>query len=109
MLRYFVPFLIGAAALAQTPRTNVESGKRYPRIVIRGANHFLFSDDGALLKSQMVLGALRMFGVVGIEGRRQLAVTTYAVHTFFDRYLKGGGTTPLDLSSPLYPEIQNVE
>jgi predicted dienelactone hydrolase len=79
------------------------------RIVIRGANHFLFSDDGALLKSQMVLGALRMFGVVGIEGRRQLAVTTYAVHTFFDRYLKGGGTTPLDLSSPLYPEIQNVE
>jgi predicted dienelactone hydrolase len=79
------------------------------RIVIRGANHFLFSDDGALLKSQIVLGVLRMFGVVGIEGRRQLAVTTYAVDAFFDRYLKGDGTTPLDLSSPLYPEIQNFE
>jgi dihydroorotase-like cyclic amidohydrolase len=37
MLRYFVPFIIAAAALAQAPRTNVESGKRYPRVVIRGA------------------------------------------------------------------------
>ena len=67
------------------------------------------SDDGALLKSQIVLRALRMFGVVGIEGRRQLAVTTYAVHSFFDRYLKGASTTPLDLSSPLYPEIRTFE
>src|SRR3984957_17299143 len=36
MLRYFLPLLIATLALAQTPRTNVESGKRYPRIVIRG-------------------------------------------------------------------------
>jgi hypothetical protein len=42
-------------------------------IAIRGANHFLFSDDGALLKSHIVLGTL---GIVGIDGRRQLAVTT---------------------------------
>ena len=79
------------------------------RIVIRGANHFLFSDDGALLKSQIVLRTLRMFGVVGIEGRRQLAVTTYAVHSFFDRYLKEASSTPLNLSSPLYPEIRAFE
>ena len=37
MLRYFVPFVVATLAVAQTPRTNVESGKRYPRIVIRGA------------------------------------------------------------------------
>src|SRR5271170_2342839 len=37
MLRYFLPFFIATLAVAQVPRTNVESGKRYPRIVIRGA------------------------------------------------------------------------
>ena len=37
MQRYFLSFLIATCALAQAPRTNVESGKRYPRIVIRGA------------------------------------------------------------------------
>jgi dienelactone hydrolase len=75
------------------------------RVVIRGANHFLFSDDGAL-KSRIVLRALRMFGIVGIDGRRQLAVTAYCVHSFFDAYLKAPGISPLQISSPLYPEIQ---
>src|SRR5580658_599547 len=37
MLRYFLPFFIATLALAQGPRTNVESGKRYPRIVVHGA------------------------------------------------------------------------
>src|SRR5579863_10594550 len=37
MLRYSFSFLIATLALAQAPRTNVESGKRYARIVIRGA------------------------------------------------------------------------
>jgi len=59
------------------------------RIVIPGANHFLFSDDGALLKSNIVMGALRMLGVIHIDGRRQLAVTAHSIHTFFDTYLKG--------------------
>jgi dienelactone hydrolase len=76
------------------------------RIAIRGANHFLFSDDGALLKSHIVLRALRMAGVVGIDGRRQLAVTAYCVHSFFDTYLKGASAERLDLPSPLYPEIR---
>jgi predicted dienelactone hydrolase len=79
------------------------------RIAIRGANHFLFSDDGALLKSQIVTGALRMFGVIGIDRRRQLAVTTYCVHSFFDAYLNGADVTRLEISSPLYPEIQVLE
>src|SRR5262245_28856357 len=76
------------------------------RIAIRGANHFMFSDDGALLKSGVVRGALRAFGKLGIDGRRQLAVTTYCIHSFFDAYLKGAR---LEISSPLYPEIQVLE
>ena len=75
------------------------------RIEIRGANHFLFSDDGALLKSHLVMGTLRTLGILGIEGRRQLAVTAYCVHSFFDRYLKG---ERLAISSAVYPEIQDV-
>lgn len=77
------------------------------RLEIRGANHFLFSDDGALLKSHIVLRTLRMLGMVGIDGRRQLAVTAYCVHSFFDASLKG--VTPLKISSPLYPEIRVLE
>jgi pimeloyl-ACP methyl ester carboxylesterase len=77
---------------------------------IRGANHFLFSDDGALLKSHIVLRILRMLGIVGIDGRRQLAVTAYCLRTFFDRYLKdatasGVSVSPPRISSPLYPEV----
>jgi dienelactone hydrolase len=79
------------------------------RIAIRGANHFLFSDDGALLKSHILLRTLRMLGIVGIDGRRQLAVTAYCVHSFFDAYLKGASVSRLNLSSPLYPEIQVLE
>ncbi|HXM71535.1 MAG TPA: family membership [Thermoanaerobaculia bacterium] len=79
------------------------------RLAIRGANHFLFSDDGALLKSQIVLRTLRMAGVLGIDGRRQLAVTAYLVHSFFDAYLEGAGVSRLRISSPLYPEIQILE
>jgi predicted dienelactone hydrolase len=75
-------------------------------IMIRGANHFTFSDDGALLKSHIVLGALRAFGMLGIDGRRQLAVTAYCIHSFFDAYLKGASRSRLSLASPLYPEIQ---
>jgi dienelactone hydrolase len=76
------------------------------RIAIRGAYHFGFSDDGALLKSHVVMGTLRMLGILGLDGRRQLAVTAYCVRSFFDAYLKGGGNSRLKISSPLYPEIQ---
>jgi predicted dienelactone hydrolase len=79
------------------------------QIAIRGANHFLFSDDGALLKSHIVMRTLRGVGIVRIEGRRQLAVTAYCLHSFFDAYLKGASVSPLKISSPLYPEIQVLE
>ena len=79
------------------------------RIMIRGANHFTFSDDGALVKSRLVRGLLRMFGKLGIDGRRQLAVTAYCVRTFFDAYLENGKASRLNLSSPQYPEIRALE
>jgi dienelactone hydrolase len=79
------------------------------RIAIRGANHFTFSDDGALLKSHVVRGVLRVFGKLDIDGRRQLAVTAYCVRSFFDAYLKGASVSRLKISSPLYPEIQVLE
>ena len=77
-------------------------------VKIHGANHFLFSDD-ALLKSHIVQWALRRLGILGIEGRRQLAVTTYCVHSFFDMYLNSSNVSQLKISSPLYPEIQVLE
>lgn len=78
-------------------------------IAVQGANHFLFSDDGALLKSRIVLRALRMLGMIGIDGRRQLAITSYCVHSFFDAYLQGRGTSRLNLSSAQYPEIKALD
>ncbi len=73
---------------------------------IRGANHFLFSDDGALLKSHVVMRTLRMLGIVGIDGRRQLAVTAHCLQSFFDAYLKGTNVSRINFSSPDYPEIE---
>jgi predicted dienelactone hydrolase len=77
-------------------------------VTIRGANHFTFSDDGALLKSHLVRGVLRAAGKLGIDGDRQLAVTAYCLHTLFDANLKRS-VSPLMISSSLYPEIQVVE
>jgi hypothetical protein len=79
------------------------------RLAIRGANHFTFSDDGALLKSRIVRGVLRLSGSLGIDGRRQLAVTAYCVHSFFDAHLKGTSDARAKIPSPHYPEIQVLE
>jgi hypothetical protein len=75
------------------------------RLTIRGADHFDFS-DGAVWRSPILLKILRMIGVLGIDGRRQLAITAYCVHSFFDIYLKGAAKSELQISSSLYPEIQ---
>jgi len=82
---------------------------RRVRVAIRGAFHFMFSDDGALLKSGIVRGVLRALGKLRIDARRQLAVTNYCIHTFFDHYLKGRGDSALHIESPRYPEIQVLE
>ena len=88
-----------SAAETRQVESNIRSiydrlpGDRRLEIVIPGANHFGFSDDGALLKSHIVLRTLRMLGILGIDGRRQLAVTAYYVHNFFDAYLKVPGVS----------------
>jgi predicted dienelactone hydrolase len=79
------------------------------RVTIRGANHFVFSDDGALLKSRFVRGALRLFGKLGIDGDRQLAVTAHCLRSFFDAHLKQGGASRPEIPSSLYPELQVVD
>ena len=76
-------------------------------LAIKGAFHFTFSDDGAMFKSGVIRGVLRLVGRLGIGGRRQLVVTSFAVRSFFDAYLKGGGKAP-QMSSPLYPELTPV-
>jgi pimeloyl-ACP methyl ester carboxylesterase len=77
-------------------------------VAIRGAFHFTFSDDGALLKSSLVRAALHVFGKLRMDARRQLAVTAYCVRTFFDAHLKRSGRPAPDISSPLYPEIEKL-
>jgi hypothetical protein len=61
------------------------------------------------LKSHIVLRTLRALGVVGVDGRRQLAVTAYCLRSFFDVYLKGASVSRLKISSPHNPEIQVLE
>jgi hypothetical protein len=79
------------------------------RVSIRGANHFTFSDDGALLRSHAFRWVLGRIGKLGIDGPRQLAVTSYCIRSFFDTYLKQTTASEPTISSSLYPEIQVVE
>jgi hypothetical protein len=78
-------------------------------VAIRGGYHFGFSDDGAVLKSQIILRTLRTLRLVGIDGRRQLVVAAYCIRSFFDAHLKGAGGAVLGRPSPLYPEIEVLD
>jgi hypothetical protein len=55
------------------------------------------------------MNTLRLFGIVGIGGPRQLAVTAYCLRGFFDVHLKGAGRSHFEIPSPLYPEIQSLK
>lgn len=80
---------------AKTVEANIDSiydrlpASRRLKLAIRGANHFGFSDDGAMLKSPLAMSALQKLGILRLNGRRQLAITTHYVNAFFDIYLKG--------------------
>ncbi len=76
-------------------------------IIIRGANHFGFTDDGALLKAPLVQRVLRGVGVLHLSGRRQIAVTNHYLVAFFDAYLKGASRSAL-LANADYPEVEYV-
>ncbi len=109
------PFLLSGlgdfSSDAESRRIMAEIQSVYDRLppetrvmaVIRGANHFMFSDDPALLKSGLVRAVLRGMRALRIDGARQLAITRYCVRTFFDASLKGEHPT---FSSPLYPELE---
>jgi predicted dienelactone hydrolase len=56
-------------------------------VAIPGANHFFFSDDGAWLKSHLVIGALRRLSIIQIDGPQQLALTASNLRSFFDTAL----------------------
>ena len=75
-------------------------------IVIRGASHYLFSDD-AMLKSPLAMRVMRTLGIVRLDGRRQVAVTAHYISTFFDVYLRGAPASQLQ-SQTAYPEIEYV-
>ena len=75
--------------------------------MIRGASHYMFSDDGAMLKSPLVMRVMRTLGIVRLDGRRQVAVTAHYITTFFDAYLQGAPASKLQ-SQPEYPEIEYV-
>jgi len=77
------------------------------QIMIRGANHYRFSDDGAMLQVPLVMGALNTLGIVRLDGRRQVALAKHYISTFFDVYLKGAPVSKLQ-SQPEYPEIEYV-
>jgi dienelactone hydrolase len=83
-------------------------GDRRLMIMIRGARHYGFSDDGAMLKSPLVMRVLRTVGVVRLDGRRQVALAAHYISAFFDVYLKGAPASELK-SRPEYPEIEYVD
>src|SRR6202163_1969983 len=64
-------------------------------IMIRGAGHYLFSDDGAMLKGSLAMRVMRTLGIVRLDGRRQVALTVLYISTFFDVYLKGAPVSQL--------------
>jgi dienelactone hydrolase len=73
-------------------------------IVIRGANHYMFS-DGAMLRSPLVVRVMRALGIMRLDGRRQVTLTAHCIRAFFDVYLKGAPAS--ELKSQLeYPEIE---
>jgi len=82
-------------------------GDRRLMIMIRGAGHYGFSDNGAMLKSPLVMRVLRTVGVVRLDGRRQVALAAHYISAFFDVYLKGAPASELK-SRPEYPEIEYV-
>jgi len=77
-------------------------------ITIRGANHFMFSDDSALLGVPLVTPVLRAFGALRIDGRRQLALAAHYISAFFDVHLKGAPVSALE-KRPADSEIEFAE
>ena len=88
-----------ANARASKARSDAEAiaGVDGHHILIRGTNHFSFSDHAALQSTDpSALGP--------IDGRRALEITTHYLRAFFDRYVKGTEAPLLSRPSP-YAEV----
>ena len=73
-----------------------------------GSFHFMFSDDGVVMKSAAVRAALHVLGRLRIDARRQLAATSYCLQAFFTAHLKGAIGARAAIPSPLAPEVHFV-
>ena len=73
-------------------------------LILRGANHFSFSDQ-ILLKSAYLVKLAGLFQG-GLNARRGLALTAAYVHTFFDVYLKNAPPGLLDRLRENEPAVQ---
>jgi pimeloyl-ACP methyl ester carboxylesterase len=93
---------IGAALRADFERLLPQSRAW---LEIRGANHYNFS-DAAVVKSHIAMSMLRLIGVVGIDGRRQLAITAFCVRAFLDTRLAAVPPAASPAPDSLYPEIE---
>ena len=69
------------------------------QLTLRGSNHFQFADDAALLKAPILRGILHAVGLLPLDGRRQLDLTTHLVGAFLDVYLQGASATELTTQS----------
>ena len=81
------------------------AGDRWMEIMIRGANHYMFSDNNALLRNPEMMWLLRMARVVKIDGPRQVAVAAYFIRAFFDVHLNGAPASELQARAA-YPEVE---
>ena len=64
---------------------------RRMEVTLRGANHYGFSDDGAMLKSPALRYGLKKVGVIGMDGPRQVEMTRDCVRSFLDIALRQTG------------------
>jgi len=76
-------------------------------VMIRGANHFTFTDQMVTKSSYFVSLFLLVRG--GPSALRGLAITRAYVHAFFDVYLKGAPADELAKIRHSFPEVQAFE
>jgi hypothetical protein len=76
-------------------------------VMIRGANHFTFTDQ-IITKSSYFVGVFLLVtrGPAPLHG---LAITRAYVHTFFDAYLKGTPIAELAALRQSFPEVQPLD
>ena len=75
-------------------------------LVLRGANHFSFSDQ-ILLKSQLFVKLAQSLQG-GVDGRRGLRIAADCVRAFFDVHLRNAPATSLDNLRRAWPELRRV-